>query len=161
MQKIKQGVICFIFTLYAMTTMAQETVAVCGGNANGNNGSSSFSIGQIQIKPVEGNAFYMLTGVQQAFEISSEAGLEDFSGENLTLTAFPNPATKLLILDVDTFSVTNLTYRLYDQEGTMVKIEKITNIQTRIPTGNLPKATYFLKVLKRDAVLKTFKIVKN
>lgn len=160
MQKLTTYFIC-ILCISNITASAQESVATGGGQANGSNGSSSFSVGQLQAEPIEGDDAFIIPGVQQAFEISSEAGLEDLTGVNLTLTVFPNPATEILILDVDTFSVTNLTYRLFDQEGSVVKVEKISNIQTRIPTGNLPKATYFLRVLKSDELLKTFKIVKN
>ncbi|MFC0878602.1 T9SS type A sorting domain-containing protein [Saccharicrinis sp. FJH2] len=161
MQNILQHLFLLGCISVSLSGMAQEALPVSGGIAEGSNGSSSFSVGQIQTNPVEGDGVYMLVGVQQAFEISSEAGLEDFSGTNLTLTAFPNPATNVLILDVDTFSVKNLTYRLFDQEGTLVKSERISNVQTRIPTNDLAKATYFLRILKSDELLKTFKIVKN
>ncbi|MFB6319598.1 T9SS type A sorting domain-containing protein [Saccharicrinis sp. FJH54] len=143
------------------SALAQETIVTGGGKAEGSNGNSAYSVGQLLAVPVEGDDVLIVPGVQHAFEISAESGMVDDSGVNLTLTAFPNPASETLILDVDTFSVTNLTYRLFDQEGTLVKMEHISNVQTRIPTNDLAKATYFLRVLKSDELLKTFKIVKN
>lgn len=161
MQKSALYFAILVLTAYPLLMKAQHTLPVTGGAAEGNNGSLNYTIGQLSVQTASGPDASIKTGIQQVYEISSDAGMDNALDENLTLSIFPNPTPEYLILNVDTFSVDPLWYRLYDQQGNLLDVEKIKDIQTRIKFMHLPRASYFLKVLQNTRVIKIFKIVKH
>jgi len=140
---------------------AQESVNATGGNALGSGGSASYSVGQVVYTTNTGTSGSVAQGVQQPYEISVVTGLEEAKGINLTVTAYPNPTTDYLILRIDEFEISNLSYQLYDMNGKLLQREKITGTQTSIVMSNLVPATYFVKVIQGNKEVKTFKIIKN
>ena len=160
----------FVFSLSTVT--AQESVNVTGGNASGSGGSASYSVGQVVYQTHTGTNGSVAQGVQQPYEISVVTGLEDAKGINLSVSAYPNPTTDYLTLEVDNSVKTNhdlsqLSYQLYDMSGKLLQGEKITGNQTSIVMSNLVPATYFVKVVVESShdlslkEVKTFKIIKN
>jgi len=139
---------------------AQETISSSGGEATGN-GSASYTVGQVFYETHTGDNGSVAQGVQQPFEISVVTGLEEAEGINLTVSAYPNPTTDYLILEVKDFDLSNLNFQLYDMQGKLLQSEKITGNQTRIVMSNLVPATYFVKVTESNKELKIFKIIKN
>ena len=103
----------------------------------------------------------MAQGVQQPYEISVVTGLEEAKGINLSVSAYPNPATDYLTLSIDNFDISNLSYQLYDMNGKLLQSEKITGNQTSIIMSNLVRANYLVKVIQGNKEVKTFKIIKN
>ena len=143
---------------------AQESVNATGGNASGSGGSASYSVGQVVYTTNIGTNGSVAQGVQQPYEISVVTGLEEAKGINLTVSAYPNPTTDYLTLEVDastTLSIQSMAYQLYDMQGKLLQNEKITSNQASIVMSNLVPATYFVKVIQSNKELKTFKIIKN
>jgi hypothetical protein len=140
---------------------AQESVNATGGNASGSGGSASYSIGQVVCQTHTGTSGSVAQGVQQPYEISVVTGLEEAKGITLTVSAYPNPTTDYLTLEVKEFELSNLNFQLYDMSGKLLQNEKIAGNQTSIVMTNLVPATYFIKVIQRNKVVKTFKIIKN
>jgi hypothetical protein len=146
---------------------AQESVNATGGNASGSGGSVSYSVGQVVYTTNTGANGTVAQGVQQPFEISVVTGLEEAKGINLSVTAYPNPTTDYLTLEVKDYELSNLNFQLYDMNGKLLQSEKITGNQTSIVMSNLVPATYFVKVIVKtqgiasQQELKTFKIIKN
>ena len=157
---------------------AQESISTTGGNASGSGGSASYSVGQMVYTTQTGTNGTLAQGVQQPFEISVVTGIEEAKGINLTVTAYPNPTTDYLTLEVKEFELSNLSFQLYDISGKLLETKKITGNQTNICMSNLVPATYFVKVYtvgKNDRTgvivksqgiasqqeVKTFKIIKN
>jgi len=54
-----------------------------------------------------------------------------------------------------------LTYQLYDMQGKLLDSKQVVNSSTNIGMKNLPKSTYLLSVLDNNALIKTFRIIKN
>jgi len=143
---------------------AQESVNATGGNASGSGGTVSYSVGQVVYTTNIGTNGSVAQGVQQPYEISVVTGLEEAKGINLTVSAYPNPTTDYLTLEVDastTLSIQSMAYQLYDMQGKLLQNEKITSNQASIVMSNLVPATYFVKVTESNKEVKTFKIIKK
>jgi hypothetical protein len=140
---------------------AQESVNATGGNASGNRGSVSYSVGQVVYTTNTGTNGSVAEGAQQPFEISAVTGIEEAKGIKLMVSAYPNPTTDYLTLSINEFKISNLLYQLYDIKGKILQIEKITGDKTSIAMGNLVPGTYFVKVIQGNKEVKTFKIIKN
>ncbi|NMB53028.1 MAG: T9SS type A sorting domain-containing protein [Bacteroidales bacterium] len=141
--------------------LAQESVNVTGGNASGSGGSVSYSLGQVVYTSNTETGGSVAPGVQQPYEIWVTTAIEEAIGIKLLVTAYPNPTTDHLILSIDEFDISNLSYQLYDMQGKLFRNEKITSNLTSIAMSNLVAATYFVKVIQGNKEIKTFKIVKN
>lgn len=149
------------FTFSLSTVSAQTSVNATGGNALGDGGSASYSVGQVVYTTNTGTSGSVAQGVQQPFEISVVIAIEEAKGINLSVSAYPNPTTDYLTLRIDEFEISNLSYQLYDMNGKLLQSEKITGNQTSIVMSNLVLANYFVKVIQGSRELKTFKIIKN
>jgi opacity protein-like surface antigen len=163
-KKLKLGAI-LLLVLGLSNLNAQEVIPATGGNASGSGGTASYSVGQVVYTTSSGTNGSVANGVQQPFEISVVSGLPDTEGINLTLSAFPNPATDFLLLTVEGESDYQYTAMLYDITGKMVSSEKITTQETKIDLRQQLPATYFLKIVQplhaTSQEIKTFKIIKN
>lgn len=161
---------CFSFLLAIFlginvcNLLAQETITTTGGNATGTGGSASYTVGQV-VFTTNSNATGSVTqGVQQPYEIFVVTGIEEAKGIILSVSAYPNPTTDYLTLEVDastTLSSQLMIYQLFDTQGKLLQSEKITGNQTSIVMSPLAPATYFVKVIQGNRELKTFKIIKN
>jgi len=140
---------------------AQESVNATGGNASGSGGSASYSVGQVVYTTNTGTNGSVAQGVQQPYEISVVTGLEEAKDINLSITAYPNPTTDYLQLKVESETLKDLSFQLYDMNGKLLQSKKITGNQTSIVMSNLVTATYFVKVVQENKEIKTFKIIKN
>lgn len=160
---------CFSFLLAIFlginvcNLLAQETVTTTGGNATGNGGTASFSVGQVVYQTLTGTSGSVSEGVQQPYEIFVVTGIEEAKGITLSVSAYPNPSTDYLTLEVDAaiLSIQSMIYQLFDTQGKLLQSEKITGKQTSIVMSILVPATYFVKVIQENKEVKTFKIIKN
>ncbi|EAZ94971.1 hypothetical protein FBBAL38_11519 [Flavobacteria bacterium BAL38] len=139
---------------------SQEILTAAGGNASGVAGSSSFSVGQVVYIYNTGTTGSVAEGVQHAFEIVT---LSNPELTTLTLSAmlYPNPTTDLIVLSLRNSALSGLSYTLFHITGKAIANGKITAADTQIELGNLPSATYILKVNQNNKELKTFKIIKK
>ena len=160
-KQLKLSVVLLLGLGFATSVLAQEAIPASGGNASGSGGSVSYSIGQVLYATNIGTNGSMAEGVQQPFEISVVVGIDQGRDINLKCTAYPNPATDLLTLEVEIPDNENLFFQLYDILGKLLVSKKLIDIKTTIPMSNLAPAIYFLKVTDNETVVKTFKIIKN
>ncbi len=140
---------------------AQETVLSSGSDAGGVGGSASYSIGQSVYTTVTGINGSMTQGVQQAFEISIVSSIKEAEGIHLFCYAFPNPVTDRLTLKVENYDISDLSYRLYDGNGKLIKAGQLETNESDIDLSNVGSAIYFLSVTEKNKEIKSFKIIKN
>ncbi len=140
---------------------AQESVNATGGNASGGGGSASYSVGQVVYTTNTGTSGSVAQGVQQPYEISVVTAIEEAEGINLTVSAYPNPTTDYLTLEVKDFELSTFNFKLFDMSGKLLQNGKITGNQTSITMSNFVPATYFVKVVQGNKEVKTFKIIKQ
>lgn len=151
----------FFLTFALTTTMAQNVVPATGGEATGTGGIVSYSVGQATYTCNVGANGSVYQGVQQAYEISEITSMDEAKDISLSIIAFPNPTTDNLSLNIGEFELSNLVFQLYDINGKLLKNEEIINKQTNIETINFVSGVYFLKIVKENKEVKTFKIVKR
>jgi hypothetical protein len=148
----------FLFALAQVN--AQEAVVTSGGNASGTNGNISYSVGQTVYNTNTGTNGSVAQGVQQAFEIQTVLGAENFN-INLQLAIYPNPTTNWLTLEIKNYNFEKLNYQIFDINGKMIVQSKISAETTTISMENLSTNIYLLKVLDNNKEVKTFKIIKK
>ena len=152
---------CLLLILGFTQALSQQTLASAGGNATGNLGSAGYSFGQvfysIHSKP-EGS---ITEGLQQPFEISIVAGMNESGEISMDYEAYPNPVTCLLVLRVDRTATRHLAYQLLDISGRLLKSKKITCTECMIPMEQYESGIYFLNLISGDKRVKIFKIIKN
>jgi len=156
---------------------AQEGISVSGGDASGDGGSVSYTIGQIVYTTNVGSNGSVGQGVQQPFEISVVSAVEEAKDIFLQFSAYPNPAKDFLILTIGGENSSQYKAYLYDINGKILSVEDIVSLETRIDMRNLLPAIYFLKIVETLGIatpsqsayqipttaqgIKTFKIIKN
>ena len=140
---------------------AQETINATGGNASGNGGSVSYSVGQMVYTIAQGSSGSIAKGVQQPFEISVVTSTPGIPGINLLCTAYPNPVSDLLILEIESFDREDLFYHLYDFNGRLLETGNIIGPRTNISMSKRVPAIYLLKVTENQKEITIFKIIKN
>ena len=140
---------------------AQESFTSTGGEAGGASGESSYSIGQVTYTLISGSGTEVIAGVQQPYEISEVKTNGLYPDLSLHLTIYPNPAEDYLILSIENYKGTYLTFRLLDLNGRQLRSQQLTSDETRIPLQELSPATYLLNVVQNKNVIKSFKILKR
>ncbi|NOT35959.1 MAG: T9SS type A sorting domain-containing protein [Saprospiraceae bacterium] len=149
----------FVFSISFIS--AQSSVNSAGGNARSAAGSVSYSIGQLNYTFHNGSTGGIILGVQQAYEISIVSAIEKTDGVNLFVTAYPNPVSNYLILSIDKYDLSNLSFQLFNENGACIINQKIINQQTNIATCNLAPGNFFIKLINGSKEIKTFKLIKN
>jgi hypothetical protein len=109
----------------------------------------------------EGTDGSVAHGVQQPYEISIVVGIEEASGIDLILKAYPNPTKDLLKLKVENFNLDDLTYYLFSMNGNLLESKKIIDRETSIQMSKYLRGTYILKIISKTNEVKTFSIIKN
>ena len=157
---MKQKLLFAAVVLTFLETNAQQDVSTSGGNASGSNGNLSYTIGQVAYTTSIGSNGSVAQGLQQAFEIQTVLGIDNFN-INLQLAVYPNPTTNWLQLEVKNTDFLNLSYQLFDLNGRVIYNQKITSKTSSIQMEELPQAIFLLKVFDGNNEIKTFKILKK
>ncbi|OFX19313.1 MAG: hypothetical protein A2033_01525 [Bacteroidetes bacterium GWA2_31_9] len=139
---------------------AQQTAITSGADASGSGGSVAYSVGQIVTLTNIGTNGSVASGVQQPYEISVTIGKEE-TGILLNLSAFPNPTTERLTLQIENYKNEKMEYQLFDINGKRLESEKINKNCTNILMSKYLPATYFLTVINNNKEIKTFKLIKK
>lgn len=158
--KSKIYVTIYIFTFFITTAQAQESSNASGGDAGGSGGTVAYSVGQVVYTTNTGSNGSVAQGVQHAYEIFT-VGIKE-TALNISLTAFPNPTTENLTLQISDYTNQQLSYQLFDVQGKQLSNDQITAQQTQINMTSLPTGTYLIHVVKLDNKnVQSFKIVKQ
>lgn len=139
-----------------ITAFAQSSIVSAGGEATGE-GSVSFSIGQTAYVAVANENGSISQGVQQAYEISTETGIEI---TEIQLSAFPNPTTDVLNLQING-DFKNVTFALYNNTSKLITKGSVIGAESQIQMGAYKAGVYFLEVKADGNAVKKFKIVKR
>jgi len=159
MKHLIKVLIAFCLFGYGTTIQAQNFIPASGGDATGTGGTMSYTVGQVFYNTISGTGT-VTQGVQQT-GISVVTGIEEASGIILEASVYPNPATDFVILKVENYETDNLSYKLYDMNGTLFQSEKVEGNETQIQMGNIRPGTYLLKIADNNKEIKTFKIIKK
>ena len=171
---LKWSAAIFFLSGMVTSTYAQQAIPAAGGNATGQGGSASFSVGQVIYTAISGQENSVIQGVQQPYEISVVTSSEEITLTGIDVQAYPNPATDFLTLSVETEMnqhFQSIAYELLDMNGRVLEKKNISASHTNIQMKHLAPATYFLRVYHAATSLsfsrsssvqtKTFKIIKK
>jgi hypothetical protein len=153
--------IVFIF-LNLSIVFAQSATVTTGGVATGSGGNITYTIGQIADQKIEGGDKYIIEGVQQPFEIQV-VGISSHTSIILEAVLYPNPTSSKVVLSIRDYDIPShgLTAQLYDFNGRIIKSFTIKDVFTEIDFSDYAAATYQLRILDDNTMLKTFKVVKK
>lgn len=142
---------------------AQQNTTATGGEAKGDGGSISYSIGQIDYTN-QGNSTGLITqGLQQPAEIFVYIGDHPvIIDQNPEFSVYPNPTRDFTVLHVKYSVAKKMSYILYDMLGRIVSKQQLINVRTIIRLDQLPSAVYILTVVddSNSKVITQFKIIK-
>jgi len=162
MLNMKVQISAILLLCLGLTSLhAQEATIATGGNASGNGGSVSYSVGQVVWTIIADTNFSVTQGVQQPYEIYFSAGIQEPRDHIIHCTVYPNPTNDFLVLKFDGALQSHYSGSVFDLSGKLLQTIRIFGEQTLVPMKNLPQATYFLKVTSDKAEIQTFKIIKN
>ena len=158
---IKLNYLTIILFLMSASVFAQEAVVTAGKTISSSTGSVSYSVGQVVFTTLSGTNGSVTQGVQQPYEIFVATAIPEAAGIDLKMSAYPNPVTDHLTLKISDYESDNLYYRLFDMNGKLLKMKKVTEPQTQVIMQDLKPAVYFLKIIDNNKEIKTFKIIKR
>ncbi len=138
--------------LGVMTAFAQSAIVSVGGDAQGNGGSVSYTVGQVAVQE----------GVQQPYEIMT-VGVDDYPQIVLDAVVYPNPTDNIAQLRLNGFEIPadGLRANLYDGNGKRLQTIPVTGDLTPFQIGQYATGTYYLEVRDEKRILKTFKVVRS
>ena len=155
--------IIFLLTYFLLTIAfahAQTANPTAGGDVTGANGSSSYTIGQVVYTTIISDKGSSAQGVQHPYKVDIISGINEPTIQ-LEISAYPNPTTHWMNIQVKNLNNRQLAFQLFDITGKLIKQSIITQVNTAIPMQNLAAATYLLSVSEKNKVVKTFKIIKT
>ena len=109
--KYKKVKISVLLLGLGLTAQAQQATTATGSDASGSGGTVAYSVGQIVYTTNTGTNGSVAQGVQQPYEISIVLGIDNHT-INLELTAYPNPTTNFLTLNVGNAELSTLNFQL-------------------------------------------------
>jgi hypothetical protein len=158
--KYKKNKLSLLLLGIGITLQAQQANTASGGDASGIGGTVAYSIGQVVYITNSNVSGTLSQGVQQAYEIFT-LGIKE-SELNISLSAFPNPTSDNLTLQIKNYNNEKLSYQLFDMQGKLLNNEQITGQQTQINIESYPIATYFVHVRNQENKhVSSFKFIKN
>ena len=158
---MRKILILFCVLMTGIGAFAQSAVTASGGEASGNSGNLSYSIGQTFYSANAGTIGQINEGVQQPYEIFDVTDVQSAISKEISLSVFPNPTSDYLTLHIESDDIEGFDFAMYDISGKEIMQQHITSLETSLDVQQLPSATYFVRVTKEKKELKSFKIVKN
>ena len=158
--------ILFAFLLTGITIIgySQSTIVPVGGDAQGNSGTVSYTVGQIAVENAANSngSITIAEGVQQPYEIQT-VGVDDYPQIALNAVVYPNPTDNIAQLQLNGFETPadGLRAILYDGNGKQLQSVTVTDDLTALQIGQYATGAYYLELRDGKRVLKTFKIVRS
>lgn len=154
--------ILFFCCLMVTSVFAQSVIVPVGGDAQNNNGSVSYTVGQIAIQTNSNESVSVAEGVQQPYEILA-VGVDKYPQITLNAVVYPNPTDNFAQLQLNgvEIPVSGLRAVLHDGNGKQLQNIPVVGDLTDIRIGQYATGTYYLELRDGKRVLKTFKVVRR
>ena len=156
--------ILFLSCLLVSNLFAQSAIVPVGGDAQGNGGSVSYTVGQMAVESAANSngSITVLEGVQQPYEIMT-VGVDDYPQIALNAVVYPNPTENIAQLQLNGFEIPTDGLRaiLYNGNGKQLQTLTVIDDLTTFQIGQYATGTYYLEVRDGKRTLKTFKVVRK
>jgi hypothetical protein len=140
---------------------AQGVISIAGGDINGSGGSAGFSSGLVFYNTHSATGGSVLEGVQQPYEIYVVTGNGEYTDNPIDYQVYPNPTTRSLLLKADNKHVQDLSFQILDNNGRLLKTGSVRGNEGPVSMEQFTPGSYYLIIMERNSVVKTFKIIKN
>jgi hypothetical protein len=158
MKKTVTLLIIFGLFTWVLSSSAQQAIVTGGDYLAHPSGSLSFTVGETFIESYVSDNLALTQGMQQP--VITITALDDINLSGISVYAYPNPVSELLMLKTGNSENKNLKYQIFDLNGKLLIERKIESVLTEIPMDQFIPSTYLLTVIAGDKFLARFRIVK-
>ncbi len=148
-----------LIPFHGVSLHAQELVSSSGGHGNEAGAQFSWSVGEVVVSSYVKQEAVITQGFHQ--NTLTVTRIYDVSAPECLIKVFPNPTIDNIELKIEGVPVNSLSYQLLDANGRVLHEREITVNNLTVQTEALNAATYFLKVIRDNKHIKTFKIIKK
>ncbi|MBN1597446.1 MAG: T9SS type A sorting domain-containing protein [Bacteroidales bacterium] len=157
---MKQFLLITSLILFAVQySICQEVIAASGDDAASADLSISWTIGETVTGTFENSNGILTQGIHQGY--LTVTPINETQELNFEISAFPNPASDILRIRVESNTTEGLSYILLDAQGRLLLQDNIYGNMTEIPFTNYAPAIYFLKIREGQKEIMCFKIIKS
>ena len=149
------------FLLNFSFSWSQKDFVTSGGDGKSDQGSFSYSIGQILVMQMDAPSnswsqpISLNNGVQQVFISACE------KNQNIKILATPNPTSGLVNIDIPNWNDVQLNISVYDVLGKDILNKTINKRKTQLDLSKLSSGVYILKIGDTCGGSNSFKIILN
>lgn len=161
---IKRVVFFVLLTMAGACVWAQSTFGVAGGDASGESGSLSYTVGQVAVMTTYGKvtnasrvAANLREGVQQTYTVE-ELRIDGVQVLDLDISVYPNPTADQVTVSVG-HTVADMRYELYSMDGRLLKKGRVAEGEQCIEMRECAAGSYVLRIAAGKSE-NNYKIVK-
>jgi hypothetical protein len=156
--KIKSLLILSFAFFVSNQIQAQNNTVSAGADAEGSNGSISYSIGQVVYTSATGINGSINQGVQQPYDYDVITGIER---TEIELALYPNPTLGQVNLSIADSRTQEYSLSLFDATGRLLLQTSKLNELNSFSMESHAAGAYTLSVYKKDELIKLFRIIRN
>lgn len=138
--------------------MAQESVVSSGDYHSNTSGSISWTVGEVSTETYQGSSAILTQGQQQHYYdfTSVEEQSSDFN-----FSAYPNPVSDVMNIQVDNYQEGSLEIALYSLEGKLLLKERMDNSIHQIYLNQFEASNYIVTISNNSGqVIHKFQLTK-
>jgi hypothetical protein len=156
--KTKSLLILSIAFCATIQIQAQNNTVSAGADAEGSNGSISYSIGQVVYTSATGINGSINQGVQQPYDYDVITGIEH---TEIELALYPNPTLGQVNLTIADPRTQEYSLSLFDATGRLFLQTSKLNELNSFSMESYAAGAYTLSVFKNEELVKSFRIIRN
>lgn len=140
-------------------SISPKIVSTSGNSISNSSYNLSYNIGEVATETINNNNYMISQGFLQP---ANQDNFIKLVSDNFTLTAYPNPVSKLLNLDIKTTRNYIFYAEIIDILGNVKIKKKIATDHSIIDFENYPPGIYFIRISSgNNEIYKKIKIVKQ
>jgi hypothetical protein len=155
---MKKKILLLLSIAFCLTIQGQNNTVSTGGDAEGSNGSISYSIGQVVYTSATGINGSINQGVQQPYNFDVITGIEH---TEIELSIYPNPTIGQVNLCIADSRTQEYSLQLFDATGRLIMKNSRLNELNSFSMESYAAGAYTLSVYKKDEFIKSFRIIRN
>jgi len=157
---IIKGVFALLTLLFSISALSsQEVISTSGNHHESDDKSISWTLGETVIETFKADEIILTQGFHQPALTVVSVDEIDLPGYNIT--AFPNPTKSYVTLNVEAESYDNMSFQLYDFNGSLIEHNLLESQKTNVSFEGLKPGVYFIRIIEENKHLTTIKIIKN
>lgn len=146
--------------LFVSSNLISQNSFVSSGDTYTNNGSFSYSVGQISLNQIINSEGSLFEGIQQPFEILTLNIIDNFTKLS-DINSYPNPTKGAFFIELKNNNSFPYKLKIYDLRGSLIYSKDITHTISEINLKTKPNGVYLVQLIKEGKRLQYFKIIKN